>query len=210
MGRKSFSALLILSMVLSFSGVVYGRQPAYRNYLVLKGGAFDPQGDLKGLDTGFNGELAYGIQPCRWFAMEIASGYFELEGKERTSFSGTDFSLDGNMYAIPLTIALKPILPLGPFDLYGLAGGGGYYVHADGTLATRSARISGSADTAVAGAFLGAGLSVNLGRQFFLGIEGKYLWTSETDFDIHNGGERSRADFKIEGLQGTFNIGFRF
>lgn len=210
MGKQSLSALLVLVMVMCFSSIAIGQQPAYRNYLVLKGGALDPQGDLKDLDTGFNGELAYGIQLGRWFALEIASGYFELEGKERASFSGSDFSLDGNMYAIPLTIALKPILPVGPFDFYGLAGGGGYYVHADGTLATRSGRISGSADTAVGGGFLGAGLSLNLSKQFFLGVEGKYLWTSKTDFDVHNGEEISKADFKIEGIQGTFNMGFRF
>lgn len=213
MGKKWLSLLLILLTAVCLSNAAYAEQPggkSYRNYLVLKGGAFDPQGDVKDLDTGFNGELAYGFQFGRCFAVEIASGYFELEGKERTSLSGSDLSLDGKMYAIPLTIALKPILPLGPFDLYGLAGGGGYYVHAHGTLATRSGRTSGSADTCVAGGFLGAGLSVNLSKQFFLGIEGRYLWTSKTDFDVRDAGETSRAEFTLEGIQGTVNIGFRF
>lgn len=112
------------------------------------------------------------------------------------------------MYAIPLTIALKAILPLGRLDLYGLAGGGGYYVHGKGTVTTRFGRSSGSVDTGVAGGFLGGGLAYNFTRQFFLGIEGKYLWTSNADFEIH--GEHVDTNLKIEGVQGTVNLGFRF
>jgi hypothetical protein len=62
----------------------------------------------------------------------------------------------------------------------------------------------------VAGSFLGAGLAYNFTRTFFLGLEGRYLWTSQTDFDFENAGERIDANLTIEGIQATLNIGFRF
>jgi opacity protein-like surface antigen len=215
------SASLVLFILLCCFGSVHAQQPVvprgyplpvlyYGNYFALKGGIFYPQGDLKDLDTGFNGEAAFGIQFNRCVAMEIGSGYFELGDTARASFGRASLSLDGNMYAIPLTVTLKGILPLGRLDLYGLAGGGGYYVHASGTFTSSAGRTSGSGDTVVAGGFLGAGIAYNFTREFFLGLEGKYLWTSDADFDVRIETERVHANLRIEGVQGALVLGMRF
>jgi opacity protein-like surface antigen len=221
MAKRPLSTVVVLFFLLCCSGGVYAQQlivpPGYpppvryyNNYIVLKGGIFYPQGDVKELDTGFNGELAVGVQFSRFAAMEIGSGYFDLGHAARASFAGSNLSLNGNIYSIPLTITLKAILPLGRLDLYGLAGGGGYYLHANGTVDTSFGRRSGAMDAAVAGGFLGAGIAYNFTREFFLGLEGKYLWTSNADFDIHTAGEQVDTNFRIEGVQATVNLGFRF
>ncbi len=212
------SLLLVLLVFVCCSGSLYAQQfpapqpyvPYYWNYVVLKGGIFSPQGDVKQLDTGFNGELAYGLRFSRFAALEIGSGYFDLGHADRSLVARSNVSLDGDMYAIPFTIALKAILPLGRFELYGLGGGGGYYVHANGTVQTRFGRRSEGFDTVVAGGFLGAGITYNFTRAFFLGLEGKYLWTSNPDFEVHDHGQSVRTDFNIEGVQATVNVGYRF
>jgi opacity protein-like surface antigen len=209
------SILVLLLFVLPWcSGNAFGGATAaipgshrpYLSYLTLKGGAFFPQGTFKRAESGFNGEIAYGVQFSRWIALELGSGYFEMRDTGRVSF-GSNFTLKGSMYAIPLTLTVKGILPLGPLDVYGLAGGGGYYVHAKGAVRTSFGSTTGSIDTGLAGGFLGAGVAYNFTSRFFLGLEAKYLWTESASFTIQ--GERVES-LKVEGVQGTAILGFRF
>ncbi len=221
MKSGTVGALLFL-LAFTLSSEAHAQQPAarqafpnsrpdYSNYLVLKGGIFYPQGDLKNLDTGFNGELAYGFRLSKYAALEIGSGYFDAGSTVHPSLSGSGSSLQGDVYAIPLTFSIRAIAPFSSqFEMYGLAGGGGYYVHSKGTLIVAAGRVSGSEDTAVAGGFLGAGATYNFAGGFFLGLESKYLWTTNTHVKGTVDGVRFNADVKIEGVQGTLNLGFRF
>ncbi|HVN97199.1 MAG TPA: outer membrane beta-barrel protein, partial [Syntrophorhabdaceae bacterium] len=146
MGKKLGLALLVLFFLVLISQVVYAQQPApkqdkdssgqvHQSYLVLKAGIFYPQGDVDNLDTGFSGEFAYGYRFHENWAFEIGSGYFGADGRQDGVLGGLAASEKDEMYAIPLTVAIKGILPLDDqFEIYGLAGGGGYYVHAESTL----------------------------------------------------------------------------
>jgi hypothetical protein len=209
-------------LTLTLLGEAYGQQPSapqelkpywanFKNYLVLKTGVFYPEGDLKNLNAGFNGELAYGFRFSRHGALEIGSGYFETSNTSRASIGGSGLSLRGYMHAVPLTIAIKPIIPLNRrFEVYALGGGGAYYIHSSGTFLAASGRVSGSEDTVVGGGFLGAGGTYNLPQNFFISLEGKYLWTSNANVKGNIARTPFNTDVKIEGIQGTLSIGARF
>ena len=184
-------------------------------YVTAKPGIYSPQtNDLDGFDTGFNGEVAFGFQPSRYFAVELGSGYFNTDGA--VTFSGTNFAerdkLD--LYIIPVTITAKLIIPFKKFEFFGLGGVGAYYVWGDmkakGTVdgISYSAELDGS--DVVFGGYVGLGVHYNITPRFFVGVEGKYLWTDraepEDDFFDDDLGVR----FKLDGILATAVLGFRF
>ncbi|HVN98208.1 MAG TPA: hypothetical protein VMT62_17415, partial [Syntrophorhabdaceae bacterium] len=62
----------------------------------------------------------------------------------------------------------------------------------------------------VAGGFVGAGMTYNITKEFFLGLEGKYLWTTKASLSGSWMGIPVDTGFRIEGLHATLNIGYRF
>ncbi len=222
MTRKTFLPLVALFSFLFICTGVSAQPPApgywyprpgpdYLNYVVLKGGIFSPEGDLKRMDTGFNGELAYGFRLTRNVTLEYSAGYFDTSGSARGPFARSGLSFHGDVYAIPLTFTLKLVLPINYcWELYGLGGGGGYYVHSRGTFTDTAGSLHRSDDNIVAGGFLGAGVTWNFTREFFLGLEGKYLWTSTAHLNVDIGQQTFHPNFTLEGAQGTVNIGYRF
>ena len=56
---------------------------------------------------------------------------------------------------------------------------------------------------------MGGGLNINITRNLFIGVEGKYLWTDKVDGD-EVFGIPSEAKFKMDGIIATAVIGFRF
>jgi opacity protein-like surface antigen len=52
------------------------------------------------------------------------------------------------------------------------------------------------------GGFLGLGATFNVTPKLFVGLEGKYLWTTQSSF--------TDAETSLNGILATFNIGFRF
>ncbi len=189
-----------------------GAAKSYNNYFVFKGGMYYPEGDLKDLNAGFNGEIAYGLRFHPNFAVEIATGYLQAGKTESMSVLGYGVSVDANVYAIPITLAIKGIIPIDKtVELYGIAGGGGYYVNGSLTATvTGVGRGSFNADDFVVGGFLGAGITYNITPQWFVGLEGKYLWLTKASLSDTVAGVPINADFKLEGVQGTVNIGYRF
>ncbi len=193
MRQEFFSTLLVLFFLVCISGVVHAQQqpatqqekgssgPDYQNYVVLKGGIFYPRGDLDKLNTGFNGEFAYGYRFDKNGALEIGSGYFGTTGTRNGTASGFAHRVNEDGYAIPLTLAIKGILPIDDqSEVYGLAGAGGYHVHASGTVTIQGiGRASVSDNSTVVGGFVGAGATYNITKECFLGLEGKYLWTGK-------------------------------
>jgi outer membrane protein W len=207
---KAFKALvggiLVLACVLSFSfpARADGGNP---NYLVFKGGIYSPQNDnFDNFDTGFNGELAFGHYFNRNFAMELASGYFKTKATDTTRFgiSSAEATLDINV--VPLTMALKAIIPMGSFELYGIGGGGAYFLWTDSSVSGGNINASSSDkyNQTLGGGFLGLGASVKITPTVFIGLEGKYLWTST--LTVNN----IDTDINLNGIQATFNIGFLF
>ena len=203
---KFVGGIIVLCFVLglSFPAQADSKNPSY---LVLKGGIYSPQNDkLDKFDTGFNGELALGHYFSRNLALEIASGYFETRATKDASFeiSSAEATLDINV--VPLTIALKGIIPLDIWELYGIGGGGAYFLWTDSKVSTDSQSSSSSDkyNQTLGGGFLGVGASVKISPTVFLGLEGKYLWTSALTI------KNIDTDTNLNGFMATFNLGFLF
>jgi outer membrane protein W len=211
--------LFLLFCIIAFGSApaIYAQEtaaavPDYKSYLVAKGGVFYPEGNLSNLNAGFNGELAYGYRFFRNVAVELSSGYFGATDKPAAgSVLGYPVSVKESMYAVPLTVAIKGIVPIDKqFELYGLAGTGAYFVHGSGTISLAGFSASASDNMAVWGGFLGAGVNYNITPRVFVGLEGKYLWTNTATLRGSIAGVPVSENFKIEGILGTANVGFRF
>jgi len=203
---KFVGVIIVLCFVLGLSFPAYadGRNPSY---LVLKGGIYSPQNDkLDKFDTGFNGELAFGHYFNRNLAGEIASGFFGTRATRNASseISSAQATLDINV--VPLTVALKGIIPLDIWELYGIGGGGAYFLWTDSKVSTdsRSSSSSDKYNQTLGGGFLGVGASVKVSPTVFLGLEGKYLWTSA--LTVNN----IDTNTNLNGFIATFNLGFLF
>jgi outer membrane protein W len=223
MGKRLSSLVLVLLCLFGVFSGVYAEQPAQqqvkaatapdlKSYFVLKAGVFYPQGDLKDLNTGFNGEIAYGYRFHENMALELGSGYLTAGNTYRTAIDGTGLALKERVYAIPLTLTFKGIMPVGNgFEVYGLAGGGGYYIrnHSTFTIADVG-RVSTTDHSLSYGGFLGAGATYDMTREWFVGLEGKYLVTDRPKLTTNLGGEALSANFRLQGITGAANIGYRF
>ena len=176
-----------------------------QNYLVLKGGIYSPQNEkLYNFDSGFNGELAFGRYFNKNLALEVASGYFKTRATKSADVVSAEATLDFNL--VPLTGALRAIIPMGAFELYGLGGGGAYFLWSDTSVSTnnRSSSSSDKYNQTLAGGFLGAGATIKVSPTVFLGLEGKYLWTTNLKLD------NLETDINLNGIQATLNLGFLF
>jgi OOP family OmpA-OmpF porin len=130
-------------------------------YFSSKAGIYSPESDdLEDFDTGFSGEVALGHYFNPNFALEFGVGYFE------TDYDSSSICAD--IYVMPVTISVKPTLPIGNLDLYALGGAGAYYT---------TGEIDSYDDSGIGwGPHAGAGASYRITDNISLGVEGKYLW----------------------------------
>jgi hypothetical protein len=191
-------------MSLSFPAQAENMSPSY---VVLKGGIYSPQNDgFKNFDTGFNGEVGFGHYFNQYVALEVGSGYFKTRstGDLGLEISSAEATLDFNV--VPATAAFKVIIPIGIFELYGIGGGGAYFLWTDTKVSTdnRTSGSSGNYNQTLWGGFAGAGASIKIAPNVFLGLEGKYLWTSALKINDID------TNINLNGILATFNIGFLF
>ncbi len=176
-------------------------------YVAFKPGMYMPRSsDLNGFDNGFNGDFAFGARLTPNIAVEAGLGFFYTGGAKTigkgTSLSQTHYDLD----VWDFTLTLKGIIPYGKWEFFGLGGGGIYSVSApynfNGYYHYSYPYYYNDYDY-IWGGYLGGGIHYNITRQFFLGVEGKYLWTEQASFSGING-------FKLDGIFSNAVIGFRF
>lgn len=191
--------LLSASFSLAADG---GEKPA--NYLAVKGGIYSPSDEfelrqLPGDSTvsrldnkiGFAGEVAMGRYIMPALAMELGAGYFESKGSGE-AVAGQD----ARLRVVPVVITAKVLLPLGPVEPYGEVGVGGYFSK------VRDFKIDEHTNTkAMFGIHAGAGINLNVTDAFFLGLEGRYIWTDDS---------WGSADAELDGFITTANLGFRY
>jgi opacity protein-like surface antigen len=202
-GRKS-----ILLFVLMIPFLVPIESIAQSNfYAAFKPGAYFPRSsDLNGFDTGFSGGFSFGYQFNPHFAAELGLGYFFTEGEKTIGAGSSARQQHYDVDVWPFTLTLKGILPFGKWDFFGLAGGGIYSVsvpyNGNGYYHYSYPYYYNDYDY-IWGGYLGAGVQYNITKRFFLGVEGKYLWTEEAKFSGVNG-------FKLDGIISNAVLGFRF
>jgi len=210
----TLTVMLSVAPVLSdTSGIRLGK-----NYVVLKGGFFAPGStDLKGFSTGFNGEVGIGRYINPYLALELGLGYYQTSNSvSATVSSGSDY-MSGtaklDLWVIPATLAVKLIYPMQQFELYALGGAGAYFVNSkfdySGTASIGGQTYNGSgssnSNTAAFGGFAGAGANYNFTNNWYIGAEGKYLWTRPTlSF------EGTDVTANLYGWIVTGNVGYKF
>jgi hypothetical protein len=205
---KLVLGLVVLCFALSFS-LSAKAETVKANYGVLKGGIYSPQNsNLEQFGTGFNGELAFGHYFSRNFALEFGSGYFQT-----TRSSNNAFNTDLTFNVVPLTLAFKGIIPLDKaVELYGIGGGGAYFLWSSTSSSVNNQSNSSTSNDSktLAGGFLGLGINFKITPTVFLGLEGKYLWTSNVTVTNYNNNYSYTTDVNLNGIQATFNVGFLF
>ncbi|MGB9080373.1 MAG: outer membrane beta-barrel protein [Desulfuromonadaceae bacterium] len=197
--------LLFLALVAALIGTASpasAAQPA--DYVALKAGVYSPStsydldtfngGNRAQLDskTGFAGEIAVGHYLLPMLAIEFGAGYFESKGSPAAPLGETKLKV------VPLIATGKVLLPIGPFEPYGLFGIGAYITDLDVNSTTDSYR--GSTEITY-GLHAGAGVNINVLENMFVGLEGKYLW-AEPSF----GGQH----IALDGFITTAVVGFRY
>ena len=212
-----FTALALLALgspaCSDTAGVSLGK-----NYFVLKGGIFTPGStDLKGFSTGFNGEIGYGRYLNDNFALELGVGYFQTSNSSTLAGSSADDYLSGNakldLWIIPVTATVKVIYPIYQFEVYALGGAGAYFVNykleydVNAKIGGKTATASGSpsSNTAAFGGFAGVGANYNFPNKWYVGAEGKYLWTRP-----NMGFEGNDVGVNLYGWIVTGQVGYKF
>lgn len=173
------------------------------DYVALKGGIYSPSttydidnfnaGNHEHLDSksGFAGEIAVGHYLLPMFAIELGAGYFESKGSPAASPG------ELKLKVVPVVATGKVLFPIGVFEPYGLFGIGAYITDLD----IHDGNGDSDSSTEITyGLHAGAGLNINIQKNVFVGVEGKYLW-AEPSF----GGDQ----IKLDGFVATAVIGFR-
>jgi len=175
--------------------------PAY-NYVVAKMGAYIPtSNDLSGYNSGFNTEIAFGHYFNPYLAIELGAGYFQTQGNVTIVYPDYTYSGNENIEVVPVTASVKVIIPVNIWiEPYAIAGIGAYFVndHIDNYYYYHHA--ANDNDTAF-GVNVGGGINFNIGRNFFVGAECKYVWLDPSLYGMN---------VNLGGVQITGDFGFRF
>ena len=193
--KRIILVLSIVLLIVSAASISFA-QDRKGGYIAIKPGAYFPTGDLedRDFDSSFAGELTVGTYYNRNLALEAGIGYFQTGATKRIA----GFKEEDDVRVIPVTITIKGVLPLNGFELTAGVGGGVYFAHLD----VDGTNVSKDENDAVWGAQFVAGANVDISKKVFLGVEGKYIVTSEADF--------SGAKVNLNGCTLTGVVGYRF
>jgi opacity protein-like surface antigen len=199
---------LVVLLLVPTSGSAQERS----NAVVLKGGAFFPTDDLDDneFDSGFNGEVAYEHRFNPNFALAAGLGLYHTE----SDVSDPGFDMDTKLTVVPMTVTAKGIIPTGAVEFYGGGGLGLYFASVESDVRLFGYSFDLEDQDAVLGAHLLAGLTIPVSEIVFLGVEGRYIWTDDAEFEdsdvsgpyiVFLDGETNLNGFAL-----AFNVGFRF
>jgi outer membrane protein W len=190
-------AILLVAIALIFLLPISSAGQEKRDYIIAKGGVYSPIGGLDDLNfgSGFDGEIAWGHYFSPNFALELGAGYFESD----------------DIRVVPFLAKGKAIYPKGSWELFAEVGVGAYFASFNGNLNDPALGTIVLDDGAtVFGLTLGVGVNYNITEEFFLGIGGKYLLTSDAEFGgVATSGPAS-LETDLDGYMVTGVFGFRF
>jgi opacity protein-like surface antigen len=185
------------------------------NYMTFKPGIYSPQSsDLDDFDTGFSGEIAFGHRFNPNVAAEMGVGYFRTDAS--FSSAGTDSSSqsEASLDVLPITLSLKGSVPVDNWEFFGLVGIGAYWVWSEldvtRTVGGTSGSLSLSETDTFFGFHVGLGLHYHISPAWFIGVEGKYLWTGDAKLSGEVRGEPVELFFEMDGFITTAVLGFNF
>jgi hypothetical protein len=159
-----------------------------KTYFAVKLGGISPQhDDIRSYGTGFSVEGALGYRVNPNVALELSVGRFGLNATVSGDLGGVIATVTDDVVAYPVLATLKLLVPLDKLELFGLLGGGVYFISDEVKItAPGFAPLSGS-DSASPFAFhLGGGANVRISPNAMVGAELKYIIGSATMYDVTN------------------------
>lgn len=125
---KRFKGALPLLFLMTILTATQARAD-WETYVAVKGGGFFPNGrggsttssenGFSNFSQGFNGEVAVGIRPESYAALELGGGYYSTDADiAETSGYTNRFTAS----AVPVTLTAKGILPYGRLEAFAGAG----------------------------------------------------------------------------------------
>lgn len=213
--RITLSALFIFGLALVLSLPNYAFAQNHSKYMNIKMGGFIPTDDLDdaNFDNEFAGEFTYGQYLCPWAAMEVGLGYYKTDMRmTEPGYPGMGlFREENELTVVPLTLTLKGTHTVQKVELYGGMGAGLYFSSIDSRIKVAGARdITIDDKETVVGYHLVVGFLYNLTNEFFLGVEGKKIWTEDAEFKDEAANLSMSTESNLNGYMVTGVIGFRF
>ena len=200
--------VLCLALTSMDSFPVFGQES--RNYVAVKAGIYYPISDLDDLDTGFSGEVVFGHYYPYNLALEVGIGNFDTDGTFTESIlSLGTFTGKEEVSVTTISLIAKGLYPIEKGELYIGGGVAIGFVDIDIDISSPSRASISDSDTVAVFQLL-AGANFNITDKCFLGVEGKYLITSnatvsDTLFGIDVKFKDNANGFIITGV-----LGFRF
>lgn len=196
MKRISWFSFVLTFILIFFLSTITFAQDKKPNYFVVKGGVYSPQhNDVKDFtDDGINLEVAVGTYSSKYFGGEFGVGFFQTKFTEGAKVTAK---------FVPITLNILGRYPAGPFDLYGGGGIGAYISKTEVTIMENS---NSEVDTFYGFQVLVGG-KFNMPNDFFIGMEGKYIWTKTPEQMLFG---VPVADIHYDGLIVTVNVGTRY
>lgn len=182
------------------------------NYVSINGGLFIPTGDLSEFDNGFYTSVMYNRYLSKYAAVEAGIGFYTVkEDAVGVSAALGSSTRENKVMVIPATVNLKGILPFPDGEIYVGAGIGCYFARTEVDVSSTSlGSFSADNNEAVFGGQIKAGVIINLSETIFLGVEGMYVVTDNTDFIADFSGVPIRVDTDLDGFSVSGVFGFRF
>lgn len=214
--KKYVRWCLIFGLVLTFVSIPtinsHAENKEKKNYMTFKAGIYYPESeDPEDFDTGFNGEISIGHYFSPNVALEFGIGYFNLEWNDiGYEWPLGNWSDKGEINTIPFTLTLKAIAPFKKGELYGGAGLGVYWVEGEVDVDSDLIDFKVDDNDVAFGPHVLIGMNYDVSQNVFIGVEGKYTWAEDAEFEETILGQKVEVVTELDGFICTFNVGFRF
>jgi opacity protein-like surface antigen len=176
-----------------------------RQYVSLKLGAYFPMhDDTEDFDPGFNGEIYYGRYFRNNYAAELGMGFFKSDGEVTTATGSLDATLD----VIDFAYTFKWVVPVGKLELFVGPGIGLYFAKSNFTVSSGTVTTNVESDWNTGfGLHVLAGMNYDFRADWFLGLEGKYIFVKTKDSIIPQG---DAFGSHLDGVVASAVLGWRF
>lgn len=118
---------------------------------------------------------------------------------------------DVKLSVVPITVTAKVVFPSDGVEVFGGVGFGFYM--ADFKSSVRGSSLGSFTfkdDDTAFGAHFVAGANFNVSKQWYVGFEGKYIFTTDVRFEQTVSGTPIIAEGDMDGMLATFVVGYRF
>ena len=205
-------SIALMMVVAAGSGPVFAQGPD--DYVIFKAGLYTPTADLDQLDNGYTGEITFGHIFDPNLAIEGSLGYFGTDGTVNGNVSpGLGVYSENDTYDVfTFLLTLKGFVTLQRVELYGGGGVGAYFTQFKINIDSPSVGpLRVDDEDVVFGGHLLAGVNFAITPGWFIGVEGKYVFTGNvTPSDSYLPNEPELLENNLNGFMITGNVGFRF